>query len=1076
MTLDPILRAAAHLVNKSSSTHDANETINSVLSARLSKYYTERGVPEVDYDKTDLWAIQLQTAKEALFVVQQVHDAFALAESNTSEKATVQTEIPTLGTRDVSHLRTLISIVFKWGTDALLGRVAPNFTTSSFQNAQASASIVDLTRGPEDYKGMCDLTYQLLSVVLPSGRRGELSQSLVANLLLTRHLSDILKSCIVLGWLPKALSTPSFPVQDDIRPLTMRLLSLPPSQVILSLGSIIAIKPPLPSYVHKTCSFLLGRQLFRPGGIRGLCAALFGEETEALESDVSLDKLEHFAAAVQTVPPSVPSQEFFRKIVPQLFTLLADGSDGAPPAYRRAAAFSISRIIAEGSKDGGESMGAILSQIHRPFLQVTESSRGDDFVVSEQPSITSCISTLQTILINTDPSPVLLSTVFTPIAPALYAILMCLDSKKTADPALRETVKGLLGTWSRIVSAQEAEQVCWSIIEGEGGYWKIDIAGEIVQTAERTVTESLAIFTPESLEEAEKSGELDINSNLLGLRPDPAHFVGFLRAMNRPEVSSSLFVRLLEAYRSVKSDNDKDPFRALLFLQLIMQIQTQLAEGSSSTNILKKPEHILMFVKHALEDAQTSRKPETPARRPKREGLGHEDLRIIQSSDDEYGIGSGDSDDEDEGSTDVVPDEITVTTLNLLLALLEANPELSARTSPVLNDIFLLLEPLTKNPSETLRPLAREARIVLTVRLASTSSSSESSFKKSGLDDDEDPQVVYQKALTLLQDPLLPVRAHGLLLLRQLASSKIPSQKDPMKLMAALDPALIPGVLSIFLQSIQDEDSYIFLNAVQGLAAMVEGFGKEVLRGLVADYTKGLDGVGAGALNQGEVDVRVRIGEALGQVVRRCGEALPSYADLLVPPLAKVVRSSYLPTTLRTSSLSLFAQMAETNAMTLFPYAADLFGGMVDLLQLESVPAVHISPKKPIERSEPKSGDQQEGKGVREAKVENGRGKKTGPTAQPPPLTMDAEPTVANSKFPPLRRAALHFLALLVRASILRVYDVGPTGMLIPDAYLERASTTLGYVSSTDEDTVVRVMAREAGEELAQLSSALVGL
>jgi hypothetical protein len=104
-----------------------------------------------------------------------------------------------------------------------------------------------------------------------------------------------------------------------------------------------------------------------------------------------------------------------------------------------------------------------------------------------------------------------------------------------------------------------------------------------------------------------------------------------------------------------------------------MQIQTQLAEGSSSTNILKKPEHILMFVKHALEDAQTSRKPETPARRPKREGLGHEDLRIIQSSDDEYGIGSGDSDDEDEGSTDVVPDEITVTTLNLLLALLEGD-------------------------------------------------------------------------------------------------------------------------------------------------------------------------------------------------------------------------------------------------------------------------------------------------------------------------------------------------------------------------------------------------------------------
>jgi hypothetical protein len=75
------------------------------------------------------------------------------------------------------------------------------------------------------------------------------------------------------------------------------------------------------------------------------------------------------------------------------------------------------------------------------------------------------------------------------------------------------------------------------------------------------VTEGLSIFTPETLEEAEKSGKLDIDSNPLDLRPDPAHFVGFLKTMNQPDVSSSLFVRLLEAYRGVKSDNEGDPLR-----------------------------------------------------------------------------------------------------------------------------------------------------------------------------------------------------------------------------------------------------------------------------------------------------------------------------------------------------------------------------------------------------------------------------------------------------------------------------------------------------------------------------------
>lgn len=224
MALDPIFRAAAHLVGKSTTANHANESLQSVLSARITKYFTERGVPEVNYDKSDLSAVQLQTAKEALFVVRQVHSALTPAEANQSGNATAEAETA-FGTRDVSHLRTLISIVFKWGTDALLDRLVLNWTTHASSTVQGSTSVVGPTRGQEDYKELCDLTYQLLSLVLPSGHRGQLSQSFVANLVLTRHLNDLLKPCIIVGWLPKTLSTPSVPVQDDIRPLTMRLLS-----------------------------------------------------------------------------------------------------------------------------------------------------------------------------------------------------------------------------------------------------------------------------------------------------------------------------------------------------------------------------------------------------------------------------------------------------------------------------------------------------------------------------------------------------------------------------------------------------------------------------------------------------------------------------------------------------------------------------------------------------------------------------------------------------------------------------------------------------------------------------------
>lgn len=197
-----------------------------------------------------------------------------------------------------------------------------------------------------------------------------------------------------------------------------------------------------------------------------------------------------------------------------------------------------------------------------------------------------------------------------------------------------------------------------------------------------------------------------------------------------------------------------------------------------------------------------------------------------------------------------------------------ANDDLSARTAPVLNDIFTLLEPLALDGTPSLRSLAREARIVMTARLASTSATSVASSSQ-----EEDIKQTYQNALKLLQDPLLPVRAHGLMLLRELVAPR--SRKKSKR----LDPALIPAILSIFLQSVHDEDSYIFLNAVQGLAAMVDTFGKDILKSLTQQYSQGLD---RGTLTQQDLDARIRIGEALGIVVRRCGSTLPDYSKFSI--------------------------------------------------------------------------------------------------------------------------------------------------------------------------------------------------
>lgn len=237
-----------------------------------------------------------------------------------------------------------------------------------------------------------------------------------------------------------------------------------------------------------------------------------------------------------------------------------------------------------------------------------------------------------------------------------------------------------------------------------------------------------------------------------------------------------------------------------------------------------------------------------------------------------------------------------------------------------MNVIYNQLEPLSQtSPPDLLTQLARDARLTLYARMTSASLPAPQTVKntKEGEPKAESAQATYQRALKLLQDPILPVRAHGLLILRELVSpkkasepvkkknkkgknaSKAGSSSRPGSSAAnnsllsstiqgqaitspSLDPAYAPSIMSIFIESVQDEDSYIYMNAVQGLSAMVDGWGKDVLTSLVNEYTKTLQGVGGSAttMTQLELDKRVRIGEALSQVIRRCGGALGNYGKL----------------------------------------------------------------------------------------------------------------------------------------------------------------------------------------------------
>lgn len=209
-------------------------------------------------------------------------------------------------------------------------------------------------------------------------------------------------------------------------------------------------------------------------------------------------------------------------------------------------------------------------------------------------------------------------------------------------------------------------------------------------------------------------------------------------------------------------------------------------------------------------------------------------------------------------------------------------------TTPLLGVIEAQLATHAQSSDSDVRRLASEARLVLTARGAQRSSPSQ---PQDAAPDSQAAQrakgvQTYQEALRLLQDPILPVRAHGLILLTSLVSSgSVVQARKAASTHGLLDPALTPAILDIFIQAVQDDESFLYLNAVKGLAAMADVGGAEMLRRLVKAYVGGLDREkrGAKGMKEGDLKTRLRIGEALLQVIKHAGEALTPNGECLVP-------------------------------------------------------------------------------------------------------------------------------------------------------------------------------------------------
>ncbi|GAA5870444.1 hypothetical protein JCM8547_004033 [Rhodosporidiobolus lusitaniae] len=735
---------------------------------------------------------------------------------------------------------------------------------------------------------------------------------------------------------------------------------------------------------------------------------------------------------------------------------------------------------------------AVLAALHGPLLPLSYPPSSSPHTLLRNPSaLLTHLTTLTLLLSLSPPLPSLLTTLLTPLLPPLFSLLSFLShpplivSAPTPESAevarqVKEEVGELLGTYGRGVGevGEVVRGVCGAVErwerreefgvvareeargeergEGRGAEWKwADDGAPYLSFSSVTSPPPSILPSPSLLPDGDDGDDLDPSA--LSLRVDPQTLVRWLLDdVQRQDVTAGCFLRWLDEVKVLKDGGVgriggvEEGKRALTRLQLVLALVDP--ETGAGPEILTSPQEIVAFVAHALGEEEAAAAPSSGAKDGKKKEekvrAGLAGLRIVEEDEEEKGEQEEDEGEEEGGlGTGFGKDEMAMTALTLLLAVLEANPDLNASNTPLLPVIASQLAYLSSSsPSHIIAPLAREAKMVLSLRSASSSfaSSSSSSATANGKNQEDDPleafRETYRTALKLLQDPLLPVRAQGLHLLRTLVLS--PSSSSPNLLKT--DPALLPAVLDIFVLALEEEDSFLYLNAVQGLSSLVDVFGKQVIGRLMETYTGTRKGeervkeVGKGEAGRRELDKRLRVGEALVQVVQRAGEALGVLAPTLLPPLLLTLRTATLPVPLRASSLTLLAVCVETAPTAMVQHAELLAEAATTLLQVESVPlrpkvkaaAAEEEEKTRAKGEKEKSKNEKDkGKGVLIEEVDSSSSSPDDDdeesTPPPPALGKDGrprrpeelpDPTTTFSRHPTLRRSALIFLAALVRA------------------------------------------------------------
>mmetsp|Transcript_7834 Transcript_7834/g.7763 ORF Transcript_7834/g.7763 Transcript_7834/m.7763 type:complete len:1022 (-) Transcript_7834:2373-5438(-) len=605
--------------------------------------------------------------------------------------------------------------------------------------------------------------------------------------------------------------------------------------------------------------------------------------------EVNVEKFDHVANVILTKPKSINTVDYFANIGLQCYDLLALINR---PVVTSCIGYVLEKLW---NKNKLVVRDFILKMIWQNFNP--ENKQGSEVLVSEA-QLNNNVNVLIS-LTKKGLSSDLLSALFEPILLPIWSYYVFLRKQSKSAGVIMSVLVGYFTVMKDLSELDDKifglDSIAKNILFDEGETWKYQMGKnglvEIVRKDQEFITDA-------------DSKDNKINKFLGNLDSNCEYFTDLLKDID-DDLILKLFINILKRWFKVNNQNsivsndaNENPFFMLIDLRLLESIGSKFRESLAKTpfEMLEIVKNILLLQGKGIQ-GNTNKKI---------------DLVVdTADSDDE------DSDDEEDFDQD---NELLQQSFPVVLELLSAILSESSATDldeachNLLKEIVKLLEEVNDNPSNISQSVVKGSKSLHDrIKL---------------LLDGEKPPIstkdlhakTLARAITSLNDPLVPIRAHGLYLLRQLVESKS-------------EVISLDFVINLHLIQLKDPEPFIYLNVIKGLQSLIEWNQTDVLRILTSIYVN--------EKNDTDLDERLKIGEVLLRYIESSNELFSGdSAKIIADSMLLLIRrplndSDKEDDRLRMSAMSLLGTCCKVNPIGIIGYLEDALNCAIGILQLE---------------------------------------------------------------------------------------------------------------------------------------------